>query len=218
MFLISIAGGSGSGKTTFAHKLQENALGKLSILHMDSYYLPFDEIPHELRRGERKANFDHPKAFDWKLLQKHIFELSQGCSVDVPIYDFATSSRTKDTQKLEPQKVLLLEGIFALFDPEIRKLFDVKTYLHVEADIRFTRRLHRDTQTRGRTIESVTDQYYATVRPMYKEFLEPQKEYADIIVGEETDVAASVLAAKINEFFYREQINSIQQEKEEFLQ
>lgn len=207
MFLIGIAGGSGSGKTTFAQKLKQQSLAPLSVLHMDSYYLPFDEIPEELRRGHHKANFDHPHAFDWKLLQEHISSLAQGKAIEVPNYDFTTSSRLESTTPLEPQKVLLLEGIFALFDKFIRDCFDVKAYLHVEADIRFTRRLHRDTQTRGRSVESVTDQYYATVRPMYKEFLEPQKEYADIIVGEETDVASSILAAKINEFFYREQIS-----------
>jgi uridine kinase len=206
LFLIGIAGGSGSGKTTFAHKLQDQSLAPLSVLHMDSYYLPFDEIPEGLRRGERKANFDHPSAFDWELLQNHISSLKQGNSIEVPNYDFKTSSRLNTTTTLQPQKVLLLEGIFAIFDRFIRDCFDVKVYLHVEADIRFTRRLHRDTQTRGRSVDSVTDQYYATVRPMYKEFLEPQKEYADIIVGEETDVASNILAAKINEFFYREQI------------
>lgn len=218
MFLIGIAGGSGSGKTTFAHKLQDQSLAPLSVLHMDSYYLPFDEIPQNLRRGERKANFDHPSAFDWKLLQKHITDLKQGRAIQVPNYDFTKSSRLESTTTLEPQKVLLLEGIFALFDKFIRDSFNVKVYLHVEADIRFTRRLHRDTQTRGRSVESVTDQYYATVRPMYKEFLEPQKEYADIIVGEETDVASNILAAKINEFFYQEQIANNSQQVQENLQ
>lgn len=218
MFLIGIAGGSGSGKTTFAHKLQDQSLAPLSVLHMDSYYLPFDEIPVNLRRGERKANFDHPNAFDWKLLQQHISDLKQGRAIQVPNYDFTTSSRLASTTVLEPQKVLLLEGIFALFDRFIRDCFNVKVYLHVEADIRFTRRLHRDTQARGRSVESVTDQYYATVRPMYKEFLEPQKEYADIIVGEETDVASNILAAKINEFFYQEKIANNTQQVQENLQ
>lgn len=218
MFLIGIAGGSGSGKTTFAHKLQDQSLAPLSVLHMDSYYLPFDDIPVGLRRGEGKANFDHPNAFDWKLLQEHITSLKQGRAIEVPNYDFKTSSRLKSTTTLRPQKVLLLEGIFALFDSFIRECFNVKVYLHVEADIRFTRRLHRDTQSRGRSVESVTDQYYATVRPMYKEFLEPQKEYADVIVGEETDVASNILAAKINEFFYQEQIANNTHQVQENLQ
>lgn len=199
MFLIGIAGGSGSGKTTFAHKLMPKTQHNIGLLHMDSYYLPLDEIPSELKKDGKSTNFDHPKAFDWALLKSHLRMLKQGLEIPVPGYDFKTSSRTSTTTPMLPCKVCLFEGIFALMDEEIRNLLDIKVYLHVEADIRFTRRLHRDTQERNRTVDSVIEQYYATVRPMHKEFLEPQKQYADFIVGEETDVAASILEAKIHQ-------------------
>lgn len=199
MFLIGIAGGSGSGKTTFAKKLIPEADHNISILHMDSYYLPLDEIPSELKKDGASINFDHPKAFDWQLLRKHLTMLKNGEAIPVPDYDFKTSSRTEKTHLINPAKVHLFEGIFTLMDKDIREMLDIKVYLHVEADIRFTRRLHRDTQERNRTVDSVIEQYYATVRPMYKEFLEPQRQYADFIVGEETDVAASILGAKIQQ-------------------
>lgn len=199
MFLIGIAGGSGSGKTTFAKKLIPESDCPISILHMDSYYLPLDEIPSELKKDGTSINFDHPRAFDWQLLRNHLAMLKNGESINVPGYDFKTSSRTDQTQLLRPAKVYLFEGIFTLMDEDIREMLDIKVYLHVEADIRFTRRLHRDTQERNRTVDSVIEQYYATVRPMYKEFLEPQRQYADFIVGEETDVAATILSAKIQQ-------------------
>lgn len=199
MFLIGIAGGSGSGKTTFAHKLMPKTHHNIGLLHMDSYYLPLNDIPQELNKDGKSTNFDHPKAFDWSLLKTHLKLLKQGQEIPVPDYDFKTSSRMSTTTLMSPCKVCLFEGIFALMDEEIRNLLDIKVYLHVEADIRFTRRLHRDTQERNRTVNSVIEQYYATVRPMHKEFLEPQKQYADFIVGEETDVAASILEAKIQQ-------------------
>lgn len=194
IFLIGIAGGSGSGKTTFAKKVMKHINSSQScLLHMDSYYLP--TVP----KTNGKANFDHPDAFDWNLLRHHLSELKKGLAIKSPVYDFSTSSRSEEFEEVGPCTVVLFEGIFSLYDQEIRDMLDIKSFLHVDSDIRFTRRLHRDVKERGRSLESVISQYYDTVRPMYLKYLEPQKQYADFTVGEETDVAASILAARIKE-------------------
>lgn len=199
MYLIGIAGGSGSGKTTFAKKIIKIVPNDLAVLHMDSYYLPRQPQSNYTSKGH--PNFDHPDAFDWQLLYEHLQLLKQGQVIAAPIYDFKTSSRTTNTQTIGPCQVVLFEGIFTLFSEEIRQLLNIKAFLHVDADIRFTRRLHRDVQERGRSLEQVIEQYYETVRPMFQKYLEPQRQYADFIVGEETDIAAQILAAKINELF-----------------
>ena len=197
-FVIGIAGGSGSGKTTFAHKIMKSINSSdTCLLHMDSYYLP--KHPKDLYTSSGKANFDHPNAFDWELLRQHLSELKKGLSVKCPVYDFSTSSRTEEFETLGPCKVILFEGIFALYDQEIREMLDIKCFLHVDSDIRFTRRLHRDVKERGRSLESVISQYYDTVRPMYQKYLDPQRQYADFTVGEETDVASLILSARIRE-------------------
>jgi len=197
-FLIGIAGGSGSGKTTFARKVMKGINSVDSILlHMDSYYLPTQ--PKNLYTSSGKANYDHPNAFDWDLLRHHLTELKKGHSIKCPVYDFATSSRAEEFETLGPCKVVLFEGIFSLYDQEIRNLLDIKCFLHVDSDIRFTRRLHRDVKERGRSLESVIAQYYDTVRSMYQKYLDPQRQYADFTVGEETDVAALILSARIKE-------------------
>ena len=202
MYLVGIAGGSGSGKTTFAKKVLQlsaeegDAAGSVVLLHQDSYYLP--SPPSSLKvHGEN--NFDHPGAFDWALLKEHLKRLKAGEQVAVPVYDYRTSCRTEETELVGPCKTILMEGIYTLWDAEIRNLFDVKVYLHVEADIRFIRRLHRDVRERGRSLDSIIRQYYDTVRPMHHEFLEPTRQYADLVVGEETDISADVLAARVRE-------------------
>lgn len=209
MLLIGIAGGSGSGKTTFAkkvvaHSAATRAASKRSIkegsdiilLHQDSYYLP--KIPdHICPNGE--PNFDHPEAFDWPLLKNHLQKLKAGESVKTPVYDFQTNSRARQTESVGPCRAILIEGIYTLWDPEIRDLFDIRVFLSVDADIRFIRRLHRDVRERGRTLDSIIRQYYDTVRPMHREYLEPSRQFADIVVGEETDIASEVLAARINQ-------------------
>jgi len=199
VFLIGVAGGSGSGKTTFAKKVISRVNDdKLGILHMDSYYLP--KQPAENYTESGKANYDHPGAFDWPLIREHLLALKEFQSIEAPIYDFTTSSRSNKTESVGPCKVIIFEGIFPLFDKEIRELLDIKCFLQVDSDIRFTRRLHRDVKERARSLESVIAQYYETVRPMYEKFLSPQKQYADFVVGEETDVAATILAARVKEF------------------
>jgi uridine kinase len=198
IFLVGIAGGSGSGKTTFARKVMKGINSEASsLLHMDSYYLP--KQPKSNYTSSGKPNFDHPNAFDWDLLRHHLSELKQGLTIKCPVYDFKNSSRTEDYEPVGPCKVVLFEGIFALYDQEIRDMLDIKCFLHVDSDIRFTRRLHRDVKERGRSLESVISQYYDTVRPMYQKYLDPQRQYADFTVGEETDVAALILSARIKE-------------------
>lgn len=199
MYLIGIAGGSGSGKTTFANKVLRQVNDQINILHLDSYYLPIQKIPQHLFDDEGRPNFDHPEAFDWELLCSHLTSLKSSKAIRVPVYDFKTNARTDETTLLQPPKVLLFEGIFTLFDHSIRELQNIKIFLHVEADIRFTRRLDRDVRERGRSVDSIISQYYDTVRPMYKKYLEPQRQYADFIVGEETDVGASIVASRIKE-------------------
>lgn len=205
MFVLGIAGGSGSGKTTFAHKIMDRVPNdEISLIHMDSYYL--NQLPTEIMTEKKQANFDHPKAFDWELLRTHLTSLKNNQPIEMPSYDFKTHSRQKSTTTIMPRSVIILEGIFALYDSEIRKLLDVKCFLNVDSDIRFTRRLHRDIQERGRSLDSVIDQYYATVRPMYQKFLDPQKQFADITIGEETDQAAIVLSARLKEIVTQNQI------------
>ncbi|MFG1482282.1 uridine kinase [Halobacteriovorax sp. RZ-2] len=199
MKLIGITGGSGSGKTTFASKvISKLPKEKVSVLSMDSYYLPEQPKEHYTKSG--RPNYDHPQAFDWALLQEHITALKNDEPIEVPNYDFKTSSRTTSTTTLNPTPVVLFEGIFTLFDQEIREKLDIRCFLHVEADIRFTRRLNRDVAERGRSLESVINQYYDSVRPMYEKFLAPQRQYADFIVGEETDVSSEILAARLVQF------------------
>jgi uridine kinase len=197
MFLIGIAGGSGSGKTTFAKKIMQGVRDpNVALLHQDSYYLP---SPSMDLRVHGEPNFDHPDAFDWPLLKNQLARLKMGEQVAVPVYDYKISRRTSETELIGPCKTILLEGIYALWDADIRSLFDLKIYLHVEADIRFIRRLHRDVRERGRTLDSIIRQYYDTVRPMHHEFLEATKQYADIIVGEETDIASEVVSARVRQ-------------------
>ena len=202
MHIISICGGSGSGKTTFAEKIKKTVNEEISILHMDSYYLP--RLPKQLTTSKGKPNFDHPDAFDWYLLKEHLEKLKSGKSIKSPHYDFKTNKRLKSSSLVKPTKVILFEGIFSLYQESIRKLCDITAFLHVEADIRFIRRLHRDVEERGRSLDSVINQYYDTVRPMYQKYLDPQRQYADFIVGEETDIAADILAAKVSQLMIME--------------
>lgn len=203
MFLVGIAGGSGSGKTTFARKIMKRAqkgiqddaqCAPIALVHQDSYYL--SPIPSHLKvHGE--PNFDHPHAFDWALLREHLQVLKNGGRVEAPIYDFRTSRRLPETESIGPCGTVLVEGIYILWDPQIRALFDLKIFLDVDADIRFIRRLHRDVRERGRGLDGIIRQYYDTVRPMHHEFLEPTRQFADLVVGEETDIASETLAARV---------------------
>lgn len=195
MFLIGIAGGSGSGKSTFAKRVI-NLVGSDQVIHLhqDSYYLPDQPTQHYIKGN---PNYDHPEAFDWGLLRQQLNELKAGGSVDSPVYDFVSNSRLKKTQKVGPGKVGIFEGIYALWDEEIRGLLDLKIFVHVDADIRFIRRLHRDVKERGRSLDGIIAQYYDTVRPMHRQFLEPTNQFADLTVGEETGISAEIVASRL---------------------
>lgn len=156
-------------------------------------------VPPERLRINGEPNFDHPDAFDWPLFKSHLQRLKEGRAIEQPVYDYRESRRSSETTALGPCQAVLVEGIFTLWDEEIRQLLDIKAYLSVDADIRFIRRLHRDVRERTRSIDSIIRQYYDTVRPMHQLYLEPTKKYADIIVGEESDIAADVIAAKVSD-------------------
>ncbi|MEW6055418.1 MAG: uridine kinase [Bdellovibrionota bacterium] len=197
MFLIGIAGGSGSGKTTFAQKVVRLvASDQLIHLHQDSYYLP-SQSKENFVKG--KPNFDHPDAFDWALLRSQLIAIKRGESIACPVYDFTTSTRKPETLSVGPAKICVFDGIYALWDEEIRSMMNLRVFLDVDADIRFIRRLHRDVKERGRNLDSIITQYYDTVRPMHRQYLEPTMQFADLTVGEETDTPAEVLASRIRE-------------------
>jgi len=180
--VIGIAGGSGSGKTTVAQAIL-NRVGadRIAYLQHDSYYKDLSGLPPTLRRD---VNFDHPNSLETELLIKHVEALRNRQSVEVPIYDFATDSRTDRTYTVASRGVILVEGVLIFVETELRKLFDVKLFVDADADVRFIRRLRRDITERGRSAESVIKQYEATVRPMHLEFVEPSKRYADVIIPE----------------------------------
>ena len=180
--IIGVAGGSGSGKTTVAQELLRRVgADRIAYLQHDSYYKDLRMLPST---QHSEINFDHPDTLETELLIKHIIDLRQFKAVHVPIYDFSTDTRKAETFTVEPRNVILVEGILLYVEPELRKLFDVKLFVDADADIRFIRRLHRDITERGRSTESVIKQYYATVRPMHLEFVEPSKRYADVIIPE----------------------------------
>lgn len=179
---IAVAGGTGSGKTTIANALLER-VGSHHIAYLphDAYYKDIDAIPKD---ESGKLNFDHPHALDTPLLIEHIKQLQNWQDVAIPIYDFTRDLRLPETQLVTAQPIILVEGVLILAEPELRALFDIKLFVDTDADIRFIRRLQRDINERGRTVQSVIQQYLSTVRPMHLEFVEPSKRYADVIVPE----------------------------------
>lgn len=180
--VIAIAGGSGSGKTTVAQEiLQRVGPDRIAFLQHDSYYKDLSGLPPTQRA---EVNFDHPNSLETELLIEHIASLRDGKSVEVPIYDFSTHSRTEKTYTVRPRGVILVEGILIFTEASLRNMFDVKIFVDTDSDLRFIRRLERDIAERGRTTESVIRQYQHTVRPMHLEFVEPSKRYADIIIPE----------------------------------
>jgi len=180
--VIGIAGGSGSGKTTVAQEiLQRVGPSRIAFLQHDSYYKDLSGLPPTQRA---EVNFDHPESLETGLLAKHIASLLDNQSVEVPVYDFSTHSRTDQTFNVQPRPVILVEGILLFVEPALREMFDVKIFVDTDADIRFIRRLERDITERGRTTQSVIKQYLTTVRPMHLEFVEPSKRYADVIIPE----------------------------------
>jgi uridine kinase len=198
-FLIGVAGGSSSGKTTVAERLAELAGERhLALIKLDSYYVDLSDRPLEERMD---FNYDHPDAFDWPLLNDHLAALAAGASVPVPVYDYALHNRSGRVRLVHPARIVVVEGILVLWEPTLRERFDLKVYLDTDADLRLIRRLRRDVAERGRTPESIIEQYLATVRPAHEQFIEPSKRYADVIIPEGglNRPALDVLLARVRE-------------------
>ena len=198
-FVIGVAGGTCSGKTTVAERLVE-VIGseKLALIRQDAYYIDRTDQPFDVRAA---ANYDHPDAFDWDLMTDQLQLLIAGESVNIPIYDYADHNRSTEVEKITPSRIVVFEGILALIEPRLRDLFDLKIYVDTPADIRLTRRLRRDVLDRGRTYDSVINQYLLTVRPSHEQFIEPSKRFADVIFpeGGHNDAAFEILVARVRE-------------------
>jgi len=197
--IIGVAGGTGSGKTTVSSAILDRVgRDEIAYLQHDSYYRDRSSLPPEERAN---ANFDHPDALESELLAQHLRSLKAGQTVAVPLYDFTTHTRRHETVRVEPRKVILVEGILIFAEKALRDLMDIKVFVDTDADVRFIRRLQRDLSERGRTVESVIRQYTETVRPMHLEFVEPSKRHADIIVPEGgfNVNAIDMIAAKVKD-------------------
>jgi uridine kinase len=195
--VIAVAGGTGSGKTTVANEiLQRVGAEHIAYIPHDAYYRDLSHLPP---RERDQVNFDHPDSLESGLLIEHLKELRAGRAVEIPEYDFTTHTRTQRTRRVEPAPVVLVEGILVFVEPELRQLFDVKLYVDTDADVRFIRRLRRDIEERGRSVESVCEQYLSTVRPMHMEFVEPSKRHANVIIPEGgfNEVAIEMVAARV---------------------
>ncbi len=196
--IIGVAGGTGSGKTTVANQILARVGTKqVAYIPHDAYYQDLSHLPPEERTN---VNFDHPDSLETDLLVEHLQELRAGNAIEIPIYDFTTHTRTDRTLRIDVAPVILVEGILIFVETNLRRLFDVKIYIDTDADVRFIRRLRRDIKERGRSVESVCEQYLLTVRPMHLEFVEPSKRYADVIIPEGgfNEVAIEMVAARIN--------------------
>ena len=197
--VIGVAGGTGSGKTTVANAIVHR-VGKdrIALVSHDWYYRDWVDLPKDVLDHK---NFDHPDSLETDLLVRHLRALKQGASVEVPVYDFKTHRRTAETRRIEPHKVILVDGILIFAEPELRKLFDIKLFVDSDSDVRFIRRVRRDINERGRSFDSVVEQYETTVRPMHLEFVEPSKRYADLIIpeGGENTVALEFLFARLED-------------------
>lgn len=199
MLVIGIAGGTGCGKTTVVNQiLKELPEGEVGVISQDSYYKDTSHMDYDDRV---KINFDHPKSIDFDLLSSHIQELKQGKAIDQPVYSFVKHNRTGDTIHTHPRKVMIVEGILILTNPELRDMFDIKIFVHADSDERLIRRLKRDISERGRDIDEVLSRYQNTLKPMHEQFIEPMKEYADMIIpnNKYNTVAIDIVKSIINE-------------------
>ena len=202
-FVVGVAGGTGSGKTTVSRKIQE-AVGpaRMAYIQHDYYYVDQSHLPPEERA---RINYDHPESLETSLLVEHLRLLRSGQSIDMPTYDFGAYARQPATRRLAPAPVILVEGILIYTEKALREQMDMKIFVDTDADIRFIRRLRRDLIERGRTLESVVKQYLATVRPMHLEFVEPSKRYADVIVpeGGNNKVAMEMIISRLMDVLHR---------------
>jgi uridine kinase len=207
-FIIGIAGGSGSGKSTVARNVAQALQAEsVAFLDMDAYYLNFAHLPLADRR---KINWDHPDAFDWELLVGQLAQLSAGEPIEKPMYDFVTHTRSERTVVVPAATVVVIDGILLFSDPRARDLCDVKVFVDADADIRLIRRIRRDMSKRGRPLDEILDQYVTTVQPMHLQFVEPSKRYADVIVprGGHNAVAIEMIVAKIQRRLTRDRAAS----------
>jgi len=197
--IIGICGGTGSGKTTVANRILESvSASEVVFIQQDSYYRNLTDLPIDYRHI---ANFDHPDALDNDLLVNHVRRLKSGEAVELPVYDFKTHTRMNETQHVDPKPIVIVEGILIFADPRLLEQMDIKVFVDTPDDVRFIRRLRRDLAERGRTVESVIEQYIATVRPMHMQFVEPSKRHADVIIpeGGHNLVSIDLLSGKIRE-------------------
>ena len=204
MIIIGIAGGTGSGKTTVVRKIVNSlAPGEVVLLPQDSYYKDSSHVPAELRQ---QINFDQPDAFDWPLLLQHIQMLKEGKSIEQPVYHYQTSSRLAETIHVEPRPVIIIEGILALCDPDLRNMMDLKIFVDADPDERLIRVIQRDVVERGRTAEAVMERYTRVLKPMHQQFIEPTKRYADLIIpeGGSNEIAIHILKMYIEKQLYHE--------------
>ncbi len=194
--VIGIAGGTGSGKSTIAKIIRDNIKNNITVLTQDSYYRSFGHLSEKERDH---INFDHPNSFDTKLLIEHLKALKNRVPINMPVYDFKTHLRKKETILKKPSKIIIVEGILIFENKELRNLMDIKIFVDTDADIRILRRIERDMKERGRTLQSIIEQYRDTVRPMHLEFVEPSKRFADIIIpeGGHNKIAIDLIVSKI---------------------
>lgn len=202
--LVGVAGGSGSGKTTVANNLVKTFKAEDAVLvEQDAYYRELTNMSLEERA---KVNFDHPDSIEFELLKEHLISLKNGVAIDRPIYDFTTHSRKEGAVRINPSKIIIVEGILIFAVPEIRELFDMKIFVDTDADEMILRRIERDMNERGRSFESVKNQYLTTVKPMFLEFCEPSKRYADIVIprGGENKVAIDMVVSTLKGYLNQE--------------
>ncbi len=199
MLIIGIAGGTGCGKTTVVNQiLNELPEGEVGVISQDSYYMDTSHLSFDERV---KINFDHPRSIDFQLLESHLKQLRNGQNIEQPVYSFVKHNRTGDTINTKPRKVMIVEGILILTNPELREMFDIKIFVHADSDERLIRRLKRDISERGRDIDEVLTRYQTTLKPMHQQFIEPMKEYADIIIpnNKYNTVAIDIVKTIINQ-------------------
>ena len=198
VYVIGIAGGSGSGKSTFAARLIQAFPDSVALVSCDNYYRAHDDIPLEERR---KLNYDAPEALEFDLMVSHLQALKRGEAVDCPVYDFALHNRSDKVMRIDPKPVILVDGILILSDPALRETFDLRIYVEADADERILRRARRDMEVRGRKIDDIMEQYLNTVKPMHETHVEPSKKHADLILnGGMNPVALEIVAGRVRDF------------------
>lgn len=202
MLIIGIAGGTGCGKTTVVNQIiDELPTNEVTVISQDSYYNDMSHLPYSERT---KVNFDHPRAIDFELLHQHLSLLKKGIAIEQPVYSFVEHNRTGETIITKPSKVVIVEGILIFTHPEIRELFDIKIFVHADSDERLIRRIKRDISERGRTVDEVLHRYQTTLKPMHQQFIDPTKEFADIIIPNNKrnfvaiDIVKTIIHNRIN--------------------